>query len=63
MSDHSVRNISIEEWTAMAAQGIDIPVRIQLHGYSMQPLIRRMRDYVTIVPVDREMMVGDVVLF
>lgn len=42
---------------------MNISVRIQLNGYSMQPLIRKQRDYVTIYPLRRDLKRGDIVLF
>ena len=57
------KSLSIDEWCDMARKGIDVPVRIQLSGYSMQPLIRYKRDYVTIIPLRRQLMISDVVVF
>lgn len=47
----------------MAMEGTAPPVRIQLNGGSMSPLIRWNRDYVTIIPPDRELTPGEIVLF
>ena len=57
------RSISMEAWCAMARENAAPPVTIVLEGDSMRPLIRRGRDTVTVVPLQREPMVGDVVLF
>lgn len=38
-------------------------MRVPINGVSMLPLIRRNRDLVTIVPVDRPVRRGDIVLF
>lgn len=57
------RSVSIEEWCSLAGTGEVMPIRIQLDGISMQPLVRRKRDYVTVVPVRRELKKGDIVLF
>ena len=57
------RSLSIPEWHQMAIGGTAPPVRIQLNGGSMFPLIRMNKDYVTIVPPDRILIPGDVVLF
>lgn len=57
------KSLSIEEWCACAREGIDIPVTIQLDGYSMQPLIRYRKDYVTIIPLRREVKISDIVVF
>ena len=56
-------SISIPEWHRMAEQGKTVPVRILINGDSMYPLIRMNRDYVTIVPMDGEPFVGEIVLF
>ena len=47
----------------MALEGVEIPMRIQVMGVSMYPLIRSRRDHVTIVPVSEKPRVGDIVLF
>lgn len=56
-------SLSIPEWHRMAMEGTAPPVRIQLNGGSMFPLIRMNRDYVTIAPPNRELVPGDIVLF
>ena len=55
--------ITIEEWCRQAESGNRIPVEITLAGTSMQPLIRMNRDAVVIEPYDREIRIGDIVLF
>lgn len=55
--------ISIEEWCRLAKEGSRIPVKITLAGTSMEPLIRKDRDHVVIVPADDGIRVGDIVLF
>jgi hypothetical protein len=55
--------ISIDEWSNLIKEGATPLVRISLNGVSMQPLIRRQRDIVTIVPLFRELKIGDIVLF
>ena len=57
------KSLSIPEWHQMALDGTAPPVRILLNGGSMNPLIRWNKDYVTIVPPDRELVPGDIVLF
>ena len=63
--DHPVakRSLGITQWHELGLQGDRIPVTITLEGDSMRPLIRRGRDHVTIVPIDRAVRKGDVVLF
>ena len=46
----------------MAMKGNAPPVRIPLNGESMFPLIRWGKDFVTIIPPDRELVPGDIVL-
>ena len=53
----------MQQWCELAAQGAAPPVSICLEGDSMRPLIRRGRDPVTIVPIDANLRIGDVVLF
>lgn len=57
------RSLSIETWRQLALTGAALPVRITLDGESMRPLIRRGRELVTILPMMREVKIGDVVLF
>ena len=58
-----IKTISIPEWHQLAEKGAAPPVRIQLNGGSMSPLIRWNRDYVTIIPLEEKPAVGDIVLF
>lgn len=57
------RKLSVEQWHAMAVDGVRIPVSILIAGDSMRPLIRRDMDKVTIMPVEHEPKVGEIVLF
>ena len=57
------KKLSIPEWHQMATEGNAPPVRITLSGYSMNPLIRGYRDYVTVKPTEGRIEVGDIVLF
>ncbi len=57
------RTISIPEWHQMALTGDAPPVHIQLNGYSMNPIIRGYQDYVTVIPLDDQPRIGDIVLF
>ena len=61
--DTKTRSIPMEQWCDMAREGAAPPVTICLEGESMRPLIRRGKDPVTIVPLTRLPMKGDVVLF
>lgn len=56
------KSLSIPEWHQMAMEGNAPPVRIPLNGYSMFPLIRKGIDFVTIIPLDRKLALGDIVL-
>ena len=58
-----VRSLPIETWHALGLEGSMLPVRITLEGDSMRPLIRRGKDPVTILPLNRPLKKGDVVLF
>ena len=57
------RSLSIPEWRRMIDEGNAPPVRIQLGGSSMSPLIRYKKDYVTIIPLEAPPVPGDIVLF
>lgn len=57
------KHLSVRQWHELAQNGVRIPMRIQLDGISMQPLIRRNRDFVTIVYPERWLVRGDIVLF
>ncbi len=57
------RSLSIPEWHQMVIEGNAPPVLIQLRGYSMFPLIRYQKDYVTIIPLEAAPVPGDIVLF
>ena len=58
-----IRALSVEQWRELTREGVCIPVRFQLSGNSMWPLIRIRRDYVTVLPLNRPLKRGDVVLF
>lgn len=58
-----VRTISIEEWCRLNKEELCLTARIRLDGNSMYPLIRRMKDYVTVSPLKRRILKGDIVLF
>ena len=57
------KTLSVTEWHQMALDGTAPPMRIQLNGGSMAPLIRMNRDYVTIIPLEGNLEVGDIILF
>lgn len=59
----NTRSVNIRTWHQLGLEGNMLPVTIGLEGDSMRPLIRRRRDRVTILPLMRELKVGDVVLF
>ena len=55
--------LSIEQWLELTKEGVVLPVHITLSGDSMRPLIRKGKERVTILPVTRPLMIGDIVLF
>lgn len=57
------KTLSITEWHHLASEGNAPPVRILLNGGSMYPLVRMNRDYVTIAPIQDELITGDLILF
>ena len=56
-------SLSVSEWHKLSLEGTMLPVRTLIGGYSMEPLIRYNRDYVTIIPLSESLAVGDIVLF
>ena len=56
-------SLSVSEWHRLSLEGTMLPVRTLIGGYSMEPLIRYNRDYVTIIPLSESLAVGDIVLF
>ena len=63
MSEPIIQTLPIAQWHAIAREGIHVPVTIRLAGWSMQPLLRRNQDPVTVMPLSRPLQVGDIVLF
>ena len=57
------RYLSIAQWYALCQSGTVLTMCIPLDGDSMRPLIRRRSDRVSIVPITRPLLCGDVVLF
>ena len=55
--------LSLEEWSRLAEEGTAIPITTPLRWVSMEPTIRVNRDPVTFVPIQRNLLPGDVVLF
>lgn len=55
--------LNLDQWRELGKSGLAIPIRMPLHGTSMKPLIKPEKDVVTIVPLIREPMVGDIVVF
>lgn len=62
-SNPQLRTLTVAEWRKLTEQGDCLPVRITLQGGSMRPLIRREKDFVTILPLTRPVKKGDIVLF
>lgn len=56
-------SLSVAQWHELAQKGTILPMRIPINGVSMYPLIRRNRDMVSILPIQEEPAVGDIVLF
>lgn len=57
------KQITPEEWKQMVADGMDFNTKIYTLGVSMFPLLRSKGDSVTIVPLNRQLKKGDVVVF
>ena len=58
-----IKHLSVKQWHELAKNGAKIPMRTTLDGVSMQPLIRRNKDTLTIVHPERWVVRGDIVLF
>lgn len=56
-------DLSVEQWLELVKKGANIPVTMPIMGNSMVPVIRYKVDPVTIVPLSREPVEGDIVLF
>ena len=56
-------SLSVSEWHNLSLEGTMLPVRTLIKGYSMEPLIRYNRDYVTVIPLSESLAEGDIVLF
>ena len=50
--------LTVEDWCQLAKEGIAVPITTTLKGFSMEPLIRYMKDPITIIPVDRALIPG-----
>lgn len=57
------KQITLEEWKQMVAKGNNISTKIYTLGASMFPLLRAEGDSVTIIPLQRQLNRGDVVVF
>ncbi len=57
------QNLSLPEWHRLAQEGVCLPMRIQVRGVSMFPLLRSRRDWVTILPIRETPKRGDIILF
>ena len=56
-------SLSVSEWHKLSLEGTMLPLRTLIGGYSMEPLIRYNRDYVTVIPLSESLAEGDIVLF
>lgn len=55
--------IPVDEWYSLSLDDTAVKVKTRIMGHSMQPLIRRNKDFVTIQPMTRKVLKGDIVLF
>lgn len=56
-------SVPIDEWLKLINSGVYSVARVTPTGNSMWPLIRSCRDQIEVKPVDREIKLGDVVVF
>lgn len=52
-----------EIWEAMSAEGLDVAINVPILGHSMKPLLRPKGDCVRIMPLRRDLMIGDIIVF
>ena len=57
------QEITAEEWKQLIAAGMNVPTKIYTFGNSMFPLLRAEGDSVTIIPLQRKLRKGDVIVF
>lgn len=62
-NEPKIMHISVAQWHELTLGGENIPVTLMLDGESMRPLIRKQKDYITVIPVYRKLKKGDIVLF
>jgi len=63
MTDEKNPKLTLEKWLQLTDNGIKIPVTTKLNGESMTPLIRKNRDVVTVIPINEQLKVGQIVIF
>lgn len=63
ITEQSTALIAEEIWEAISKEGFDIPIEAPVSGISMRPLMRHKGDYVKIVPLRREVVLGDIIVF
>lgn len=56
------RTLTVAQWTQLVQNGASLCISTCLDGTSMQPLIRKEKDIVTVAPVHRPLKCGDIVL-
>lgn len=65
MKDNTVpmEILSIEEWEELAKEGSTATIAVNTRGISMWPLLRPNQDSIRMIAPNRELRVGDVVMF
>lgn len=54
---------AIELWRAMISSGEDLPIAMPVRGFSMYPLLKPERDSITVIPLRRKLIRGDIIVF
>lgn len=62
IDDESGR-IPEEIWETLAAEGFNVAIKVPILGGSMQPLLRPKGDFVKIIPLRRDLVLGDIIVF
>ena len=56
-------NVPEEIWETLASEGFDIAIEVPILGGSMRPLLRPKGDSVKIIPLRRDLVLGDIIVF
>lgn len=55
--------IPLDVWESLSSEGVDVPMEMPSFGISMWPLLHAKGDYIRIMPLRREIVKGDIVIY